>query len=626
MYLSSLKIKGYKVFKDEFKVKFNKGLTILLGENASGKTAIIDAVRLLLNEDEYGRMGISSSDFHRPINKPAKEKGVDSIELRGVFSELDEERQVAYLPWLDAVDSSKAYLNIKIDNKETPRGKYNRVSWGGESIQSIFEWELLDTIACIYLPPLRDAGNKLEAYRGSRLSRLFRNEKPKPGSEHELETEFKIFNDTLSKKKTIEDANKQIKSKLKESLGNYLGQDALIQFSEISFDRIVEKLRLLFYPKIIDTTKPEFFRDISENSMGYNNILYLATVLAELERTKDSLHKILLIEEPEAHLHPQIQIRLLQYLQEQSKKEDIQIIITTHSATVTSSADLDSLNVLTIQNDKNPKSTLIKDCKIDKDSKFFLERWLDITKSTLFFAKGLIFVEGIAEALVIKELSKKVVEEATKDDPNPRKTLEDCGVSIINLNGIYFKHFFKLFQGYKIKDDKSIEKVDFIPIRCSGITDCDPEPVKDTKPIKSHPCVCGNSQSSDFSKELIDNKSEFCRIFSNLKTFEYDLGMENENLKIMIEIFNEWLDTNGPTKSTLEEWLKKEINTDDERKDVSFELLHFIESIQNKAKQIMGKGLFSQKLAYKLSENPVLEFSVPEYIKDAILWAINKTK
>jgi putative ATP-dependent endonuclease of the OLD family len=589
-----------------------------LGENASGKTAIIDAIRLLLNEDEYGRMGISSSDFHRPINKPAKEKGVDSIELRGIFSELDEERQVAYLPWLDAIDCTKAFLNMKIDNKETPRGKFNRIPWGGESSQSIFEWELLDTIACIYLPPLRDAGNKLEAYRGSRLSRLFRNMKPPPGTEHELEIKFKDFNKKISEEKTISKANEQIKNKLKESLGNFLGQDALIQFSEVSFDRIVEKLRLLFYPKIQNNTEPEFFRDISENSMGYNNILYLATVLAELDRTKDSLHKILLIEEPEAHLHPQLQIKLLQYLKEQSKMDDIQIIITTHSATITASADLDSLNVLTIQENKNPKSTLIKDCKIDEKSKFFLERWLDITKSTLFFAKGLIFVEGIAEALVIKELSKKVVKEATKGDPNPRESLEDCGVSIINLNGIYFRHFFKLFQGYKIKKDKPIEKVDFIPIKCSGITDCDPEPAKDTKPTKSKPCSCGNSQSNDFIEELIKNKSEFCQIFTNLKTFEYDLGMEGKNLQVLFQIIEEDYINNTSEKELAKGYSEKDwIKVNEEEKADVCKLL--LEKIQKK------KGEFSQKLAYKLSKNPTLEFSVPEYIKDAILWAINKS-
>lgn len=48
MYLSQLKIKGYKTFNEKISIKFNEGLTIFVGENGSGKTTIIDAIRLLL--------------------------------------------------------------------------------------------------------------------------------------------------------------------------------------------------------------------------------------------------------------------------------------------------------------------------------------------------------------------------------------------------------------------------------------------------------------------------------------------------------------------------------------------------------------------------------------------------
>jgi putative ATP-dependent endonuclease of the OLD family len=66
MFISTIAIKGDKIFKDEFKISLNPGLNIILGENASGKSAVIDAIRLALQEDEYGRTGISASDFHRP--------------------------------------------------------------------------------------------------------------------------------------------------------------------------------------------------------------------------------------------------------------------------------------------------------------------------------------------------------------------------------------------------------------------------------------------------------------------------------------------------------------------------------------------------------------------------------
>ena len=107
MYLSEINIEGYKIFNEKFTAKLNEGLTVIVGENGTGKSAIIDSIRVLLSEDEFGRVGIGESDFHRELTKQAKEKGVERIGIKGVFSKLNEVEQVAYLPWLDYTDNTK---------------------------------------------------------------------------------------------------------------------------------------------------------------------------------------------------------------------------------------------------------------------------------------------------------------------------------------------------------------------------------------------------------------------------------------------------------------------------------------------------------------------------------------
>lgn len=154
MYLSEINISGYKLFGSDFRATFNEGLSVIVGENGSGKSAIIDAIRLLLNEDEYGRIGISASDFHRPFDKPAKSLGSDNIKISARFNKLSDVEQVAYLPWINPDNMIEALLNFNAENKQDNKGRYKRNIWGNKIASGIFEWNLLDAIHCIYLPPL----------------------------------------------------------------------------------------------------------------------------------------------------------------------------------------------------------------------------------------------------------------------------------------------------------------------------------------------------------------------------------------------------------------------------------------------------------------------------------------
>lgn len=625
MYLAEVQIEGYKIFKEKFVAKLNEGLTVIVGENGAGKSAIVDAIRVLLAEEEFLRAGITESDFHRELSKQAKERGVDKIAIKGVFEKLGAEEQVAYLPWLSYSDNSRAILNVAIENKEDSLGRFKWNRWGNETVSGVLEMELIDAIRCIYLPPLRNAPEKLQAYRGSRLVRLLknltRNEDPK--HREELESQANKFNKTLLQDKHIKAIDKIIREKITDAVGSVFGQDSMVQFSEVSYNRIIERLRLLFYPTLLNATDPDsekMYRELGENSLGYNNILYLATVLAELEglESSDVFMKILLIEEPEAHLHPQLQSKLLQYLKEQSKKEDMQIIVTTHSPTIAASVGLENIKVVTIDSNlKQPEFCSLSQCGLKPKDKYFVERWLDITKSILLFARAVLFVEGIAEALIVPELAKSILAKygSNFDSAKRPETLEDLGISVININGIYFDCFMQLFSGFVVKEDGKIDKsVEKINILCAGITDNDPE--NDGLPTSETPMI-GKNKCLPLIKLLQDNSAN-CRLYPNLKTFEYDLALAGNNLKAMAGVLKEEFATEGPLKAKAIEYFDTNWNGKSES-DKAIAAKWILDRLNNNYP--IGKGEFSQLLSFKLYKKELV-LTPPKYVEEAIEWLI----
>lgn len=640
MYLSDIKIEGYRLFKDRQILHLRKGLNVLVGENGCGKSTVIDAIRLLLNEDEYARSGISEEDFYSSVDK---KEWADTISIKGRFSDLSEEKKVEYITWLDK--KYNAVLNIDIVRKQDRRNNYKKAIWGGEASNSIFEWEPLNDIQCVYLPALRDAEKKLKASRGSRLARLLINlsqktleEKRKAGELMDIEKDVNDFNEELAKRTDIARANELINDSLENALGTVFAQTTKIRFGDVTFERIVETLRIVFFPGKIPTEE-SVYRNLFENSLGYNNLIYLATILAEFEGLKEnySSPRILLIEELEAHLHPQIQIKVLKYLKEQAEKNDIQVIITTHSTTIASATPIE--DIISFNMTKNGiKITSLRKCIKNKQAKQFINRWMDTTRSTLLFSKGNILVEGLAEALLIPKLAEIYLCGLKLD--NAPKSLEEAGISVINMNGIFFQYFMKIYDGYELKfpgredneskeaykeridsfrkkdkfEEGEYEETDFVPILCAAITDNDP---KEEAPKMSDNVEGKNPQL--FLKEQVKNMTDRCRIYTNVKTFEYDLALEKNNARKMIEIILDVLPTNGDIRDRMNGYLEAYQNNEKvEQPKIALDILNQIDA------SYLGKGLFAQLLLEKISTTN--DFIVPEYIKAAIRFVLEITE
>lgn len=621
MYISELKINGYKNCNEESTILFNSGLNVLVGENACGKTTIIDAIRMILRESELPY--VTEEDFYKSFEKEEERRNI-RIDLK--MEELSPEEKITFLSWCNA--EFEAELHLEIEKEPNPKGYFKKSIWGGKSKASAFEEETYDYIDTIYLPALRNAEEKLTNGRKSRLALLLKHQYTEDVRKEKLVEAFSDFNKSIIKNddkkfSEIEQAKKDINTAMENSMGTVFGQSVNLQFAESSFTSILQSIKMVFFPHIgeIDDKK---FRDVAINSLGYNNLLYIATVFAELEvvNKNHGLFTILLIEEPEAHLHPQIQSKLIKYLQKvASLKKNLQIIVTTHSAVIASSVGVESIIYIKGKNN-GILSKRIADFGLEDNVKKYLNRWMDITKSTLLFSKGVILVEGICEAMLIPVLAEVVLKEYNQSQKNKLpSSIEEAGVSVININGINFKYFFPLFCDIEGWEDERL------PIRCSGITDKDPRDIIDIDeegkknkkpqyPIESEEVEGGNEVIS-----LVDTlqSTEQARLYvAALKTFEYDLAM-NGNFALMATVIKKGWAKGDENKTGVKAECKKIIDlnnnyTDDEmrRRDAKFIYEH-IDCNE------LGKGIFSQLLLEKLVLGE--ELRVPQYIKKAIIWA-----
>lgn len=618
MYISELIINGYRNCGEKSRLSFNAGLNILVGENASGKSTIIDALRMILRDPEQPY--ISEDDFYKSFIGNVQKR---NIQIDVTLRDLSQEEKVTFLSWCNA--EFDAELHMEVESKPNPKGYFKKSIWGGKSKASAFEEDTFDFINVIYLPALRNAEEKLTNGRKSRLALLLKHQYKNEARQNELVTAFNNFNKSVIKNKDnkfneIAKARGDINTAMEKSMGNVFGQSVNLQFTENSFSSILQSIKMVFFPNMGEMDD-EKFRDVAINSLGYNNLLYIATVFAELEAMNNNLFTVLLIEEPEAHLHPQIQSKLIKYLQKLSnEKKNLQIILTTHSAVLASSVSVDAIIHIT-GTETGITVKKLSDFGLDDSIKNYLNRWMDITKSTLLFSKGVILVEGICEAMLLPAFAPIVLRKYNKE--HQRKlpcTLEEAGVTVVNINGINFKYFYPLFCDTDWNEER-------LPIWCSGITDRDPLPdvekddegkivKKEEKyPVKGEKIVGGNA-AIDLADDI--NSTQRARLYvAPLKTFEYDLAMSG-NISIMAEVLEEkWPKDGGEkgVKNQCKQIINKNnvyIDKEEMREDAKFIYKH-VDCDE------VGKGIFSQALLEKIEEKNILV--VPEYIKKAIIWA-----
>lgn len=436
MYLSNIKLWNFRKFgkhevidikKPHLDLNFTKGLNVLIGENDSGKTAILDAIRMVLKTHAYERMFLEEDDFF---------DGANELRIELLIGGLTVSEAAHFTEWLgwDKEHPDQPVLRLIYTGRLLDRHVIAPdVKGGMDETGSPLDAQAKDYLKVTFLRPLRDAENELTAKKYSRLSQILEgHDLFKKGAEGKEKFENIVDNANNELKKWFEDNSekggkpsnkKQIKDVIDGFLCDFMEPNTSSDFkiAEAQIKQILEKLSLI----VSGSKKP---------GLGTMNRLYMATELLHLQKSGWTGMRLCLVEEEEAHLHPQAQMKVLKRIQEESKT---QFIITTHSPNLASKVELE-------KGDEN-QVVICKDGKVfpmganytllEKGDYKFLDNFLDVTKANLFFAKGIILVEGWAEEILLPAIAKKMGKDLTTHE-----------VSIVNVGSRAYMRYAKLFM------------------------------------------------------------------------------------------------------------------------------------------------------------------------------------
>ena len=658
MYLYKMCIKNFRVIGDQgIEVLFQKGVNAVVGENNCGKSTIIDALRISFSTVPYKKdIFFSLSDFH--INK----KGIPSqtAQIDVYFEDVPN----CLLEIWDPEHPTQGEFHICFYITKTASGieKVKNTVWGGKTEGNPISPETFEAIEVAYLGALRDAENEMKPSRYSKLANLLGSITNSPVSRNELVKVLTSANKEILKKAPIQRTKEIINSNLLAIEQDILRQEIDVGLVEPRFESIASSLRAWIKPQwiyidndneihtkvlkiyeelpnrnciqkddkgfylntsafisqtdgieedlknqLIEYSNYSF--ELNQNGLGYNNLLFMSAVLGDMAIKKSGIFcNLFLIEEPEAHLHPQLQELIHSFFEsKQGSSENIQIIYTSHSPTLVSRIDINNINLIFEKNHIINCLPLSKS-NMDGVDKIFLKKYLDVTKSQMFFARGILFVEGISEAILIPEMARLL-----------DRKLDKYAVEIVNINGVAFKPFANLLT---IKESSSCYAKAAIVTdddRCTNKND------KDTYISKDYDYDCDiedvynrlqRGKPSDRYNSINKlAKGTEIQLFNAEKTFEYAMALCSNNIPILLQAIETTFPLAGkklvldisnmtPAKKAVCIWLFIRVHN----------------SCKGNLAQALCEIIKKQCDARDRGEKIEDLFEVPEYIRQGIYW------
>lgn len=679
MYISKIHIIGYRNFKDKT-VEFHEGINVIIGPNNAGKSNLLRALDLVLNTDTSKKLTLFDFCRNCTINElktaapkvrievffsESSEESSDSEELAMValcLTKLEhpyeaqitfdfflpQEEETEYLQSVSEVSEPDKVWNIIRD--EYLRRYVSRM-WVGDPInQARLDGGTVDKIDFEFLGPIRDVERDLFSGKSPLLREVlnffidyeikFDTTKSKDVQNSELKDRHLEFTNCVEP--SLTKINERL-IKGKEQILDYAKQTGASDFHGAVPDFSGTLSEPDFLAALQLMIKHETGMDVAatHNGLGYNNLIYMSLLLAKMQANADEgyyrqnakVFSVLAIEEPEAHLHLSLQYKFLKFLinEQVNKKKVRQLFVTTHSTEITSAVSLDEL--ICLYNDMNGEVSvaypgkLFGDNSDDKESKQYVQRFLDAIKSDMLFADKVCFVEGKAEELLVPVFAEYM-----------DKSLEDGHVAVISTGGRYFTHFLKLFD--TIRDTSAISK----KVVC--LTDRDP--VWREGDNGSFEC-CYPFEKDKEGYEYLEHSDDLINAYKNHpnikiysqdankgKTLEYDLMLHNSTSEILLvnglpnkDEIREIQATSFPAcleklrKSKENHRIKESLNnslwSDDDKKKALL-AARYLNSV--------GKGENALELSIALRENLTKQWSerkdfiIPQYIKEALAWLL----
>lgn len=586
IWLSHLTIHNFRSCK-ETEVKFQPGVTLLVGENNAGKSNIVDAIRLGL-DPLSGRATryFEADDLTEDADGP--------IDIALEFKDATDFQKALFINGLDLETGTIQYQTSYLPaTQEIPRGK--RLRTAGKPRGTDSDFEARAKINCVYVEPLRDAKYQLASGNGRRLGTIL-NALLSKEEKHDFEQNAKDAFDKLSSEGPISTVSGIIQTHLAALTDPIRSQTVEVDFETPKLEKLARSLRMKMAEKGVDP------RDLDSSGLGYANLLFLSTVLLELSVVRESELTILLIEEPEAHLHPQLQGVLLDFLQSAAKgkidddtgvsiRGRLQVIATTHSPSIASAVGVN--DIVVVKSDKDSGTYAIDLQSVDfgtgktrENSIRKINQYLDATRSELLFARRVILVEGISEAVLLPAVAERFLE----NDPQQLRKFKACTTIIVG--SVDFNPYIKLLTHPSPNQLSIVEKLVLL-------TDEDPN---------MDEAVNSPSRGSEY-----EASDRFCRVVSPYTLEVSLLGDTSENIDLLKEAYLQ------QHSRSQDKWDK--INDSETPQRTMYTMMGQNQSADESLK--IQKGRFAHDLAILLRERKLdgsfkNKFKCPEHLVQLI--------